>query len=260
MSRTAFNHERHGFAFVNAWEFDDAEREQLRESFARYLTWGAVLGAAVFGPAGILFVPLGIRALRKELERHLSPGYGLCGGMCFTALDFYHRPDLHIPRGWHRDDRPAPRTPLRRYTWKRQVESIVSDGARFMAWLIALNHIPRFWPCRGGPAWLLARSKAEWQKLKTSVDAGNPVPIGLVRDAKNVYDNHQVLATGYEPVGDTQGTIYVYDPNCPDKESTIRFEFGEHKLCGTESCGTSQPLRGFFCETYTQSDPTEAIT
>jgi hypothetical protein len=259
MPRTAFSHQVHGFAFANSWEFNEEERRQLREMFARYLTCGAILGAAAFGPAGAILIPLGIRALRKELESHLSPGYGLCGGMCFTALDFYNRADLTIPRRRHRDDRPAPRTPLRSYIWKRQLESIASDGARFMAWLIALNHIPQGWPCKGGPTWLLSRSKEEWKKLKASVDAGEPVPIGLVRDTKNIYDNHQVLAIGYDQVDETQGTIYLYDPNCPDGESTIHLKFGEQLLSGTETCGAPDTLRGFFCEAYRRSDPTEAI-
>ncbi len=258
MAQTAFDSQMHGFAFVNRWEFDEDERQQLHKTFAGYLKWGAIIGAVAFGPAGVLFIPLGIRGLRDMMESHLAPMYGLCGGMCFAALDF-HKAGLPLPRGQHRDDRPATGTGLRRYIWKRQLESLVSDGARFMAWLIALNHIPKSWPFRGRTAWLLAQSKEEWKKLKASVDAGEPVPIGLVRDTKNVYDNHQVLAIGYDEVDEAHGTIYVYDPNCPGKVSTISIEFGEQLLDGRETCHTTAPLRGFFCESYTFSDPAEAI-
>ena len=137
--------------------------------------------------------------------------------------------------------------------------SIFRDGARFMAWLICLNYVPPAWPFWGGPAGLLARSKKEWQRLKTSVDAGQPVPIGLVRDARNVYDNHQVLAIGYDEGDGAQRTIYLYDPNCPDRESTVRIHFGEQLLDGRESCGVTAPLRGFFCETYAPADPGDAV-
>jgi hypothetical protein len=92
--------------------------------------------------------------------------------------------------------------------------------------------------------------------MKRSLNQGKPVPIGLVRDSENVYDDHQVLATGYdEDAGG--GTIYVYDPNCPDMESTIHIAFGEHQLTGKESCSSplTPPLRGFFCETYAPLDP-----
>jgi len=277
MPRAAFDPEEHGFAFANSWEFNREERQQLRETFAHYLTWGGILGAVAFGllgailsPLGVLgaatfglpgafLIPLGILALRKALEGHLAPGYGLCGGMCFAALDFYHKADLSIPRGQHSGDRPLPRTGLRSYIWKRQMDSIVSDGVRFMAWLIFLNHVPSVWPFRGGTAWLLARSKKEWKKLRASVDGDDPVPIGLVRGTRRVYDNHQVLAIGYDETGEAGGTIYLYEPNCPNRESTICFEFGEQLLDGQESCGAGAPLRGFFCEAYTPCDPTKAV-
>jgi len=261
MTQTAFKPEVHGLAFVNRWEFDEEERERLHKTFAGYLTLGAILGAAAFGLPGALLVPAGILALRRQMESHLAPVYGLCGGMCFAALDFFlQRDGPPIPRGEHREDRPATGTSMRRYLWKRQLDSLVSDGARFLAWLIALNYLPRSWPFRGGPEWLLARSREEWQKLKASVDEGRPVPIGLVREAKNVYDNHQVLAVSYEETDEAHGTIYLYEPNCPDRVSTIQIEFGERGLEGRESCAPSARLRGFFCETYTFSNPAGAIS
>ena len=258
MPRTAFNPQTHGFAFVNSWKFDEEERQRLHDRVAAYLTWGAILGAATFGPAGAILVPLGIRALREEMESHLAPGYGLCGGMCFAALDFY-KAGLPVPRGQHPNDRPAPGTHLRSYIWKRQLDSLVSDGARFLAWLIALNNLRQSWPFRGGTARLLAWSKEEWKTLKARVDAGEPVPIGLVRDTKNVYDNHQVLAIGYDETDETRTTIYLYDPNCPDMESTISIEFGEQLLDGRERCPASAPLRGFFGEAYKFYNPKEVI-
>lgn len=279
MPRTKFDPEKHGFAFGNSWTFEDEERKQVRELFARYLIGGGVLGAvafgllgalviplgllgaAVFGPLGALTVCLGILIGRKQLEKHLGEGYGLCGGMCFAALDFYYRDDLDIPMGEDSNDQPPPRTRLRSYIWKRQMDSIISDGARFMAWVISLNHLPRAWPSQRGAAWLLARSKEEWTKLRASVDAGRPVPIGLVRDTKNVFDNHQVLAIGYDE-GEGDGaadTIYLYDPNCAGKASTIQVKFGEQLLDGRESCNPWPPLRGFFCEAYAPQDPSRAV-
>jgi hypothetical protein len=277
MPRTKFDPEKHGFAFGNSWAFEDEERKQVRELFARYLIGGGVLGAvtfgllgalviplgllgaAVFGPLGALIVAVGILVGRNQLESHLAGGYGLCGGMCFTALDFYYRGDLDMPRRKHANDQPPPRTPLRSYIWRRQMHSIVSDGLRFMVWVIFLNHVSRVWPSWRGTAWLLARSKEEWKKLRASVDAGKPVLIGLVRDTKNVFDNHQVLAIGYDDPDGASSTIYLYDPNCPEQESTIRIEFGERLLDGQESCNPSPPLRGFFCEAYAPRDPSRAV-
>jgi len=81
MYRTTFDPRVHGFAFVNSWRFEPLERERLRELFADYLKWGTVFGAATFGLAGALWVPLGLLALRKTVEGELAEGYGLCGGM-----------------------------------------------------------------------------------------------------------------------------------------------------------------------------------
>ena len=91
------------------------------------------------------------------------------------------------------------------------------------------------------------------------MDAGKPVVIGLTRATKRVYDNHQVLAVGYREVDETRVTIIVYDPNCPDRESTIDIEFEEQQLNGSESCGGDAPLRGFFCEAYSPFDPREVV-
>lgn len=258
MTWTAFDPQRHGFAFENRWEFKEEEWWPLRELFSDYLKWGVLFQEAAFGLTRAPFLPFGIRALRGKMESTSTPVYGLCGGMCFTALDFY-KAGLPLPRGQHRNDRPASGTSLRRYIWKRQLESLVIDGTRFLAWLIVLSHVPLAWPFRGGPAWLLARSKEEWKKLKASLEAGEPVPIVLVRATESVFDYHQVLAIGYDEAETVHGTIYLYDPNCPDEVSTIEIEFGEQLLDGQEGCDPSMVLRGFFCEVYTFSDPAEAI-
>ncbi len=258
MAQTAFAPYHDGFAFVNWWTFDEAEQRQLHDAFGRYLTRAHIFGAAAFRVPGAILIPRGILALRKELEHHLAQGYGLCGGMCFTVLDF-KKANLPLPRGRGISDQPGGGTRLRNYIWKRQLESLVSDGAKFLAWLIILNYIPSAWPFKGGAGWLLAQSKQEWKKLKASISAGEPVPIGLVRETPNIFDDHQVLAIGYEETDAAHGTIYLYDPNCPDGVSTIKLEFGKQRLDGQESCSAPAPLRGFFCEVYTSSDPREAL-
>ncbi len=253
MPQTPFDPQVHSFAFANTYKFNEVERQHLPNHFAAYLARCRLLRSA-----GARLNPLGIRALRNELESHLAPEYGLCGGMCFAVLDFYEA-GIPIPRGQGVNGQPIPGTRLHSYIWRRQLDSLVSDGARFLVWLVFLNHVPLAWPFRGRAGWLLARSKKEWRKLRASVDAGEPVPIGLVRDTEDVYENHQVLAIGYDEADETRGTIYLYDPNCPDKVSTIGIEFGRQQLDGQESCQAKASLRGFFCEVYRPTDPSEVI-
>jgi hypothetical protein len=259
MPRTAFDPKTHGFAFVNSWQFDDTERERLRDIFSEYLKWGTILGAASFGLGGALLALLGILALRNKIEKELAQGYGLCGGMAFTALDYYLA-SVPLPRGEHARDRPAGGTPLRSYLWKRQIDSLVKDLDRFLAWLIFLHYIPSFWPFGGGADWLLNRSHQEWQELQAKLDTGVPVPLGLVRHTTSVFENHQVLAIGYE-AGESEGTIWLYEPNYPDREPTIHLEFdAQARLIRLDESHTPSPgLRGFFCEVYTPLDPREAV-
>jgi hypothetical protein len=250
VSRTAFDPQIHGFAFRNHWVPDEVEGQQLPRLLIDYFKRRRFLGII-----GQLLIPPVVRALRGQLKRHLTPYYGLCGGMCFVALDYY-RAGLPLPRRLNAEDTPAAGTPLHTAIWERQLDSLVSDAVRFMVWLAILNYVPRGWPFRGGPAWLLERSRREWRALKAAIDAGQPVPIGLVRDTKHVYDNHQVLAIAYDEVDESHITIHVYDPNCPDQASAIHVEFRARVLDGQEACSESSPLRGFFCETYTPVGPT----
>ena len=125
--------------------------------------------------------------------------------------------------------------------------------------MIYLKFVPWQWPFHGGPAWLVRESKKEWGTLKASIDAGAPIPLGLVRDSTSVFDNHQVLAIGYDEEDEDHGTIYLYDPNCPGRQSTIRFSFVGTVLAAEESCPGTQPLRGFFCEDYEPEEPRQGI-
>jgi hypothetical protein len=254
MSRTAFDPAQHGFAFVNSWDLDESERQALYDAFDQFLKWSLVVGTTLFGLPGAILVPIGILALRNKLEAGLAPGYGLCGGMAFAALDYFLTGE-QVPRGKDYGDRPAAGTPLRRYLWQRQIRSLVSDLDRFLAWLVMLKHVPTAWPFGGGPARLAALTRKEWAKLKARIDQGTPVPLGLVRDTEYVFDNHQVLATGYDEEHTSSGTIYLYDPNCPDTESEICVAWDGDGMRLAESCAGVSPLRGFFCEIYTPSTP-----
>ena len=251
--RTAFDPQGQGFAFANTWHLDEAERQYLGQDFTRYF-----LQRGTLGPLGPLVVPRVVRLVRGIVERHLGSTYGLCGGMVFAALDFHHA-GLPLPRGQHAYDQPAPGTPLRRFIWRRQMDTLLQDALRFIAWTALLTRVPQRRPFDSGPSRLLARSRPQWRKLIAALDAGQPVPLGLVRDARNVFENHQVLAVGYEQLHERHATLFLYDPNCPDRESTIALEFGEQQLDGRESCpAQAPPLRGFFCEAYTPADPREA--
>jgi hypothetical protein len=262
MPKTAFDPAIHGFAFGNDWAFTEVEKQRLRETFARYLAWGGVLSALTLGPVGAVLTLLGIDAIRKAIEAELSKNtFGLCGGMSFAALDYFYS-----PRPVPREPQPPLGPPLRTYLWDRQVHSFESDLAKLCAWVVLLKHAPSSWPFRDAIGRLLAWTEREWETIKAQLDSGDPVPLMLVRDTPDPFENHQVLAIDYVD-GETpnQVKIYLYDPNYPydpqetDGESAIVLEFDERLRSVVETRVERPVLRGFFRENYTQHDPPAVV-
>ncbi|MCP5054986.1 MAG: hypothetical protein GY940_47910 [bacterium] len=143
---------------------------------------------------------------------------GLCGGMVYTALDYFvkRRP---IPR---QDYRPANRTRLQSYIYNRQMNSFKGldkwievgfnpGGAR--------NSEFFEWGLKGFGGGRL-------QELRKCIDGGRPAILGVwgVGGA-----SHQVMAIGYD-LGRYKGDlrnykqdlkIYIYDPNHPNRTFTL---------------------------------------
>ncbi|MDH3701346.1 MAG: hypothetical protein OEU46_08525 [Alphaproteobacteria bacterium] len=147
---------------------------------------------------------------------------GLCGGMSYTALDYFNKRVKHT----NQDYRPAEHTKLRKYIYGRQVDSLKPNldkwaelgfnpgGARnseFFNWGLQGT--------RGG----------RLQELKIYIDRGIPVPLGLQSCGRGCSGNHQVVAIGYD-LGRYKGDlkaykeelkIYTYDPNFPGRKMTL---------------------------------------
>ncbi len=144
---------------------------------------------------------------------------GLCGGMVFAALDFFH-----AGQPTPENKKPPTGDLLFDYIVKRLYDSFnLPLGIRNYIELMhpglpdgetganALGVAPH------GRAWQTIRE--EWPIIKTLLDAGQPCPLGLVRlkstDLRQLGQNHQVLAYGYDVVDD-QLTLFIYDPNYQD--------------------------------------------
>ena len=159
---------------------------------------------------------------------------GVCGGMVFAALDFFHY-GLPVPV------EPTPQ--LFRYFVRRLFASWDPPfgGLRFYAWQVRTR--------------LTRQTVAEeWPKVRAVLDAGHPAPLGLVQvrspDPRQVVRNHQVLAYGYELRGD-EVALRVYDPNWPgDDGLTLTFvdDASEERpvVHGLEG----PTVRGFFLSEY----------
>jgi len=261
ITRTAFQPKTDAFAFDNSWPVDGSELHDIRRYLAREHA-GIVRALAKSGLARLIVRQVhGHRLLDDLLAEGRLTRYGLCGGMAFTALDYYRRGWV-LPQGAGPDDHPTPEGPagraLRNYIWRRLLDSMQSRAARTMLlWSLALHLVPGL-----GPAWVHARTKQEWKSLKRRLDMGEPWPIGLVGHAGGSFANHQVLAISYGDPGDGTGTLSVYDSCCPASAHTIALDFRGQTLKADESCanhGGDTHWSGFFCDAYTPARPPIAV-
>ena len=165
--------------------------------------------------------------------------YGLCGGMCFSALDYYYtgnpRPaDTQVDK----IDRK-----LFTYLCTRQLDSLqVATLFRVLEWMMKE---------KGEIGQRMAKN--EIPKLRRMLDRGDPAVLVLVRGqgAVNPTQNHQVLAVGYElDQPSKRMTIFLYDPNHPNKEPAISLNLANPGQGLDLFQSTGEALFGFFVNNY----------
>ena len=224
--RTGFVPSRDGFAFTNAWPSEPA-----------------ICVPTPFGRVGIG-----------------NAARGLCGGMVFGALDYWHagtRPPA---------DRPAARSWAFRFIVRRLIRSwhIPVGVARYYYWMnlpdadTSLRLAGLSWPQRRG---LRTRSIArQWPRIRAQLEAGQPAALGIVTVASAnpllLGHNHQVLAYAYL-VEETEVTLQVYDPNSgPADDICIRFDTAAPASAGfAHTIDISGPVRGLFLTAYSPVVP-----
>lgn len=203
---------------------------------ARFIAVLLLLVAVVFGPPaasasprmtrfdpathGFKFVNTFNNDVIREIDFRTS---GLCGGMVYTAMDYYTagRP---VPA---QDYKPAVQTSLHDYIYDRQVVSITANADKWAE----LGFNP--FGARNGEffRWgLQGFNGGRLEELRTRIDRGQPVPLGLWHYDGAKGGDHQVLAIGYD-LGRYRGDlgahqedlrIFVYDPNYPGRTMTLK--------------------------------------
>ena len=169
----------------------------------------------------------------------LDPAYGLCGGMCLAALDYYHAartvPQMEI--------QPRPGSSLYRYLWRRQMDS-----------LLGLNTVPRIllWQWRSDRFLRRITAIQEFPILKDLLDRGQPTPLIVLRKRNmgNPTENHQVLAIGYDLDHVLERvSIDIYDPDYPQERRHLLLALEKQPMLSDDSEATVIP-RGFFVLCY----------
>lgn len=207
---TQFKPSQNGFKFINRFELPIFER-------VAHMMW--------------------LGDLRADLV------YGLCGGMCSAALDFFHA------------QRPIPAVSqvekidlnLFFYLWERQLDTLDAGVlAKLFKWMA--------WSDR---TLALKVAKDEYPKMKAQLIAGNPVILALVRvRLSNPTNNHQVLAIGFEEdLLTKKARVLLYDPNHPGQTPSLTMDLSKPGTGIDIKQDTGEPLRGFFVIDYERQEP-----
>lgn len=158
---------------------------------------------------------------------------GFCGGMCWIALQRFYNA-IAIPR-----NTPAPSEGDALYNdiWDIQVNSVPASTLwKIFEWQRSPDLSQRLNPLHS----LGHRTQKEWPKVKESLKASKPVTITLIASSNDynlmhLEDSHRVVAYAYDIDSIVQGegapegadykvTIWIYDPNYPDRDD-VRLTF-----------------------------------
>ena len=166
--------------------------------------------------------------------------FGLCGGMCFSALDYYHVNE-QIPQ-----DKTVESIDKRLFTYlcERQLDSLkIPVVLKVIEWMLSENRDVAS-----------KMTRTELPKLRRMLDKGEPAVLALIRVQGikgNITHNHQVLATGYDlDAGGKKMTVMLYDPNHPCEEPAITLDLTRPGADGWIAQSTGEELRGFFIIPY----------
>jgi hypothetical protein len=239
--RRGFLPSRDAFAFTNAWP-----------------------------PGPAVTVPTPLRGARIGIGNTAA---GLCGGMIFAALDYWHARE-QMPAA-----RPEPGSPLQQYIVRRLITSwrIPAGVARYYQWMNLPDGdreitVPggRETTAAGGRLRTTVRGVSwrtiagQWPRIRASLDDGIPAPLGLVTVASanpaKLRHNHQALAFGYDLSG-REVTLRVYDPNSGQDDGVcIRFDASspERATAFPHNLNLGWPVRGFFLVDYSPATPPPA--
>jgi len=171
---------------------------------------------------------------------------GLCGGMVYSALDYYNARKT-IP---HQDYRPNDGTALHTHIYSQQVESIKRNIDQWAE--LGLNP--------GGARneeFFRWGMKDRLRDIIYYVDRNKPMPLGLM-GAGGAHNGgeHQVLVIGYE-LGRYKGDygayqsdlkIFTYNPNYPDKVSVIRPDLRKKVFYTFDNRGNRKEWRTYFVD------------
>jgi hypothetical protein len=171
-------------------------------------------------------------------------GFGLCGGMSWTAIDNFESGAASDRRSRPPDhgDRVFEALVARQADSMRGTSLVV----RLAEWML-LPVENRWWSLWTGS---VGRHilKEEWPAIRSRLAAGEPCGLCLLRSRRpaDLGSDHQVVATGYEAFPDGTVRIAIYDPNHPGMTPAITFSTSSWRNRVDARQSTGEPIVGFF--------------
>ena len=173
---------------------------------------------------------------------------GRCGGMAYLSLDLFHA-GAPAPRWgcglWAPQRVPPDDNWLADAIRARLFDSFrVLSAASFLSWSVLPDGAAG--PFHG----VRERTLDELDHVVRAIDAGRPVPLGLViaRSIGAVGTNHQVVAHGYAREGGVT-SVLITDSNSPGRE--VRLTPGKSGWVASNG----PTWRGFFVQDYRAEKP-----
>jgi hypothetical protein len=176
---------------------------------------------------------------------------GRCGGMVFAALDAFAA-GVALPASARASALPVHDSPLARWIWWRQVDSVLGHAASNMARFVGFTYLPSM-----ASAGIALATRQEMLVLFDALRIGRPVPLGLVSHLgwPHIARNHQALAYAAE-FGDAGVVVRIYDPNHPGRDDVVLWVPMDLSEPVIERVGARQTVwRGAFVERYAPRRP-----
>jgi hypothetical protein len=218
------------------------------------------------------------------------PGqYGRCGGAAFSGLDFFLN-------GWPVSsftDGEAHAGPLRDYIFTRLLDSLDANGSTFLQYVMVLSVIPAISTLAsgalgaaagsvvGGPlgaalgAFLAGKgdilglggaralkdpSRHQWERLHELLRHEAARPVGIVYgDSASPIDQHQIVATRSEDLGNGRARLTVWDNNLHRLSMPVAWwmflDFNGNELNVSSDQSGFTDVKAIICEEYTSQTP-----
>jgi hypothetical protein len=245
------------------------------------------LPAFVISSVMEIVIPRGFTLLIDKIGGSIPGTFGRCGGMAFAGHDFYLL-------DWPVDERlgttPPNNGPLGEYIFERLLDSLELNIGMFLEWVARLHILPLLSEAAtialltvagnllipplgaavgafigtqvdifdlGGKKPLLADTKNQWAKLKQILDEQAAWPVGLIFGHSAIpWDQHQILAVGYQDNGNGGARLFAWDNNEPLADKAYDLDFRGSELLSKSSSTDPEiakrdaTIKGLFVESY----------